>query len=148
MHGIKLGIARLIKDGIEWPPNLPQFVKLCEPDIDSDRLFDLFISHKPPEGMADYLTRNQVGFRCRTQLSEDKARKLWSDTLLKNIKRIKDSGESMEVPHSKRIDAPTVQRERLTPEQRNQQLDAEIEKMLKSGHPLIGPYKQRYEETR
>ena len=38
------------------------------------------IKRHPPLDNVEYATRNEVGFQCRTQLAEEKARKIFNET--------------------------------------------------------------------
>lgn len=145
---VKNGIAATVKAGITWPPNLPKFIELCEGVEDENESFDRFISKQEPKDHAELLTRQQVGFKCRTQLQEDKARKLWAETISRFRKKIANGDITPPDPSAKRVDTPEKMKERLTPEQRNQQLDRQIDEMLSNGTPLIGPFKTRYEERK
>jgi hypothetical protein len=106
------------------------------------------IDHKPYVGVAEYETRQEVGFRCKQQLSEDKARALFKKVLTRNIQRVKN-GELLEPEViEKRVEAPEEFRKHETTEQRNIRLDAEIVAMQASGTRLIGPYRKRFNETK
>lgn len=143
---VKKGIAETVRSGITWPPNLPKFIELCEGGSDETDSFDRFIDKKSPADYAETLTRQKVGYRCRAQLPEDKARKLWTATISKFRAKIASGEITLPDPSAKRVDTPEKMKERLTPEQRNQQLDRQIDEMLANGTPLIGPFKTRYEE--
>lgn len=145
---VKSAVAEVINQAITWPPNLPKFIELCQgPQIDTDEAFNRMIDRKQCNGVAEWQTRQEVGFRCKQQLPENKARALFKTVLTRNIQRVR-TGELIErdfnpvqLPPPKRIE------NRETPEMRNAKLDHEIAWMLKSGHRLIGPYKKRYLET-
>ena len=101
---IKRGLAEIVRQGKEWPPSLPAFVMLCR-GSEHDESFDRFIARLSPANYAELLTANQVGYRCRNQLPEDKARVLWSKTLDKFKSKV-DRGE---VPAAgKAIQAPAT----------------------------------------
>ena len=141
---IQRGLAEIVKQGKEWPPSLPAFVKLCR-GSEHDDSFDRFISRASPANYAELLTANSVGYSCRTQLPEDKARALWSKTLEKFQAKI----ERGEIPAAaKTIQAPaTAPTEKpVSYEPRNTKLDRQIDQMLAAGQRLIGPFKSRYEE--
>lgn len=141
-HQIKLGLAEIVKQGKEWPPSLPAFVKLCR-SSEHDDSFDRFISRLSPANYAEFLTANSVGYRCRTQLPEEKARALWSKTL----QRFKAKIDRGEVPAAeKAIQAPAKEPKPVMYESRTTALDRQIDQMLAAGQRLIGPFKKRYEE--
>lgn len=146
IESVKNGIAQTVKAGITWPPNLPKFIELCECVEDATESFDRFIDKKEPLDHAELLTRQKVGFQCRTQLPEDKARKLWSETISKFRTKIANGEITPPDPKAKRIETPEKMKETLTPEQHNQQLDRKIDEFLAKGIKLIGPFKTRYEE--
>lgn len=143
---MKKGVAEVIKQRITWPPNLPKFIELCDGVEDARESFDRFISRKPPKDHAEYLARGKVGFECRTRLEASKALRLWSETI--GYFRAKIASGEIQVPDptAAKIDTPEKMKESLTPEQRNQQLDAKIDEMLANGVRLIGPFKARYEQ--
>lgn len=86
----------VVDKAISWPPNLPKFISLCK-DINTDDAFDRLISRKPPASEVEKRTNGEVGFQCRTQLSEKDARALYSKTYLKWQERF-DKGEVIEQP--------------------------------------------------
>lgn len=141
---IKRGLAEIVKQGKEWPPSLPAFMKLCR-SSEHDDSFDRFILRASPANYAELLTANSVGYSCRTHLPEDKARALWSKTL----QRFKEKIDRGEVPAAvKKIQAPATAPEPkpVSYESRNTKLDRQIDQMLAAGQRLIGPFKKRYEE--
>ena len=143
---IKFGIAETVKKGIVWPPNLPKFIDLCEGGSDETESFDRFIERKSVKCFLESLARTKVGYKCRCQLPEDKARKLWSETI-RRLRQKLASGEISEPdPNAVKIDTPEAMKKTLTPEQRNQQLDRQLDEMLKNGTRLIGPFNKRYQE--
>lgn len=146
---VKLGLAEARKGTNPFWPSVGQFISWCDgPQIDTDEAFNRMVSRKPCNGIAEWQSRQEVGFRCKQQLSEDKARKVWRNTLLKNIQKVKN-GELLEQDFNPvQIASPEVFRDTETPEQRNSRLDAEIAIMLDAGTKLIGPYKKRYLETK
>jgi hypothetical protein len=148
-HQVSLGLAAARKGDNPFWPSVGQFINWCDgPEIDTDEAFNRMIDHKPYVGVAEYETRQEVGFRCKQQLSEDKARALFKKVLTRNIQRVKN-GELVEPEViAKRVEAPEEFRNRETPEQRNIRLDAEIAAMQASGTRLIGPYKKRFLELR
>lgn len=78
---ITQGFGECIKhaqNGAEWPPVPITFISMCKTaGIDLDGSFNRFIKRDTPKDVAEKITRNQVGFNCRS-LADDKARKLWS----------------------------------------------------------------------
>lgn len=145
---VKSAVAEIINQAITWPPNLPKFIELCQgPQIDTEDAFNRMIDRKPCHGIAEWRSRQDVGFRCKQQLSEGDARKVWRNALLKNIEKVRN-GELLERDFNPvQIVSPEVFRDTETQEMRNSRLDAEIAIMLESGTKLIGPYKKRYLET-
>lgn len=145
---VKSAVAEVINQAITWPPNLPKFIELCQgPQIDTDEAFNRMIAKKPCQGIAEFESRQEVGFRCKQQLAEDKARALFKTVLTRNIQRVR-TGELIESDYNPvQITSPEIFRETETEEMRNSRLDAEIGIMLESGTRLIGPYRKRYLET-
>ena len=145
---VSAGLAEARKGTNPFWPSVGQFINWCDgPQIDTDEAFNRMIDRKQCNGVAEWQTRQEVGFRCKQQLAENKARALFKTVLTRNIQRVR-TGELIErdfnpvqLPPPKRIE------NRETPEMRNAKLDHEISWMLKSGHRLIGPYKKRYLET-
>jgi hypothetical protein len=148
-HQVSLGLAAARKGDNPFWPSVGQFINWCDgPEIDTDEAFNRMIDHKPYVGVAEYETRQEVGFRCKQQLPEDKARALFKKVLTRNIQRVK-SGELIEHDiNPVQIASPEVFRETETQEARNIRLDAEIATMQASGTRLIGPYKKRHLETK
>jgi hypothetical protein len=145
IESVKNGVSQTVKLGIVWPPNLPKFLELCDGVEDVTESFDRFIERKKPIDYAEFLTRNKVGYQCRTQLAEDKARKLWASTIKKIREKISNGEISIPDPNAKKLENPGKMKATLTREQRNQQLDAQIDEMLKKGLRLYGPHKERHE---
>ena len=141
---IQRGLAEIVKQGKEWPPSLPAFMKLCR-SSENDDSFDRFILRASPANYAELLTANSVGYRCRTQLSEEKARALWSKTLERNKAKI-DRGEVPAAVKTIQAPAPEPTKKPVSYESRNTRLDRQIDQMLAAGQRLIGPFKSRYEE--
>lgn len=142
---LKNGILQTVKQGVSWPPNLPKLIELCE-FIEDDGSFERFIDRKDPKDAAEYYTRARVGFQCRTQLPEDKAKRLWAETIKKVREGLKSGAIDDVDVNAKQIETPEKMRPNLTKTQRNQQLDRQIDEMIAKGQRLIGPYKQRYIE--
>jgi hypothetical protein len=146
---VKGAVAEVLNQAITWPPNLPKFIELCQgPQIDTDDAFNRMIDRKSCNGIAEYETRQEVGFRCKQQLSEEKARALFKKVLTRNIQRVKN-GELIEHDiNPVQITSPEAFRETELPLQRNIRLDAEIAIMQANNCPLIGHWKKRYLETK
>ena len=83
---IKDGVRLCIEEGLEWPPSLPKFVELCT-RIDSEDAFWRMIEQKPCESQAEKVTRERVGYQCRSMYSEEKARKVFAKEYAENVKR-------------------------------------------------------------
>jgi hypothetical protein len=148
-YQVKKAISEVLNQAITWPPNLPKFIELCQgPQIDTEEAFNRMIAKKPCQGVAEWESRQEVGFRCKQQLAEDKARLVWKTTLLRNIQRVR-TGELLERDFNPvQIESPEVFRETETEEMRNSRLDAEIGIMQANGTRLIGPYRKRFLETK
>jgi hypothetical protein len=145
---VKAAVSEVLNQAITWPPNLPKFIELCQgPQIDTEEAFNRMIARKPCQGIAEWESRQEVGFRCKQQLAEDKARLVWKTTLLRNIQRVR-TGELLERDFNPvQIESPEKFKETETEEMRNSRLDAEIGIMQANGVRLIGPYKKRYLEA-
>ena len=74
-----------IRNGDKWAPDFADFMGLVhkQADVDIDGAFDRMIRKQEPLDDIEYNTRADVSYRCKTQLSEDKARKLFKDTYIK-----------------------------------------------------------------
>lgn len=143
---VRNGLIMARKSDSDFIPSCGKFVKWCQQPEDANESFDRFIDKKEPLDHAELLTRQKVGFQCRTQLPEDKARKLWAETISKIRTKIANGEITPPDPNAKRIETPEKMKETLTPEQRNQQLDRQIDEMLAQGLKLYGPHKTRFEE--
>ncbi len=76
INEIKRGVYRSMKEE-EYPPSPAKFRKLAtESDFDFDASFDRFIAR---ESLSDieWFASQKVGFKCRGQWAEDRARKEW-----------------------------------------------------------------------
>ncbi len=146
---VRLGLAEARKGTNPFWPSVGQFINWCDgPQIDTDEAFNRMIAKKPCNGIAEWESRQEVGFRCKCSLPEDKARALWKTTLTKNIQRVRN-GELIEQDFNPvQMPSPEKFRDTESPEMRNSRLDAEIGIMLSKGQRLIGPYKKRYLETK
>lgn len=93
---IRKAVTKSLLEGEGWPPSLPEFIKFGKDlGINADESFDKFInarskSEKSQLSDVEYFTAQEVGDRCRTKLSEDKARKVWADTQKKYAQRQAD----------------------------------------------------------
>lgn len=143
------GLAAARKGDNPFWPSVGQFINWCNgPEIDTDEAFNRMIDRKPCDGVAEYETRQEVGFRCKQQLSEEKARALFKKVLTRNIQRVKN-GELVERDiNPAQVASPEVFRETETLEVRNARLDAEIKIKLGRGERLIGHWKKRHNETK
>lgn len=147
MEQVSIGLKEARKSDNPFWPSVGQFIKWCNnSEIDTDEAFNRMIARKPCNGIAEFETRKEVGWRCKTQLPESKARKLFSETLNKNIAKVR-SGELVEREMIKaKIESPEAHRAKETPEQRNDRLDREIDQLLAEGKTLLGSHKNRYNE--
>lgn len=144
---IAVGIkkARAVNTG--FLPTTGQFVTWCKSDSeDNGHSFDRFIERKQPKDYAEHVTRHKIGYKCRTQLPEEKARKLWGETIDRIRSRIASGEITPPDPNAVQIESPAEMKKKLTPDQRNQQLDRQIDEMLAGNVKLIGPFKKRYLE--
>jgi|TARA_R110002126_G_scaffold282589_1_gene431105 hypothetical protein len=73
---LQRGVGRVISDRLSWPSSLPQFLSLCL-DFDTTEAFNRMIKNVDALDDVEYYTRADVGFRCKRQLPEDKARNLF-----------------------------------------------------------------------
>lgn len=91
MTEVKDGIAYVIHNGIQWPPNLSSFLSYClESSIDD--AFTRMIKSNEPLTLAEKKARIECSHRCKKELPEDKARELFKKTLLKWNYRVKRDG--------------------------------------------------------
>lgn len=74
---LKRGVERTISERLKWPPSLPEFLSLCL-DFDTTEAFNRMIQNKPVLDDVEYFTRQDVGFQCKRNLPEDKARALFN----------------------------------------------------------------------
>jgi len=73
---IKRGVWRCMKEE-EFPPSPAKFRKLAtESDFDFEASFDRFINNQELSDV-EWFAAQKVGYKCRTQLSEDAAKKEW-----------------------------------------------------------------------
>ena len=82
MTEIKHAVAKVVNDGVTWPPSLPKFVSLAY-GIDTDEAFDRMIKQVKVDCPVEVATRRQCGYECRTQLPEQKARALFNSVYIK-----------------------------------------------------------------
>jgi len=145
---VSAGLREARKGDNPFWPSVGQFINWCSgPQIDTEEAFTRMIAKKPCNGIAEYETRQEVGFRCKQQLAEDKARALFKNVLTKNIMRVRNGELEERDFNPVQMPSPEKFRDTESPEMRNSRLDAEIGIMLSKGQRLIGPYKARYEET-
>ena len=88
---LRRGVGRVISERLAWPPSLPQFLSLCL-DFDTTEAFNRMIKGKAALDDVEYYTRADVGFRCKKQLPEDKAIKLF-DKVFKSKLELKRKGK-------------------------------------------------------
>lgn len=144
---VSTGLKLARKGDNPFWPSVGQFIKWCDgSSIDTTEAFNAMIKRKPSNGIAEWQTRQEVGFRCAKQLPEDKARKLFAETLNRNMAKVR-SGELPEPEIVEaQIESPEVHRAKETTEQRNVRLDAEIDLKLANKERLFGPHKKRFNE--
>ena len=131
-----------------------QFVHWCVMR-DDDSAFWNCIKKKRPSNIAEWKTAQEVGYRIRNELPEDKARLLYFKTLDKYEQQVRD-GVLVEADYSFRVEDKTQPPKReLTPEEKQaaevhrlQRLDAQIDDMLAKGIRLLGPHRKRYLERK
>lgn len=83
---VKSGVAECVNQGLEWPPSLPEFVRMCrESGVDWKPAFDRLIQRKPAIDRVEKLTRHECGYQIKTQLSADKAEKRFKSVYLRYI---------------------------------------------------------------
>ncbi|EJE8547612.1 hypothetical protein M5238_002335 [Vibrio vulnificus] len=80
---VKRAVSSLLLNGDEWPPSLPEFIRLgLSLDIDFDEAFKRMI-HGRPKGDVEYWACFEVGYECRRFLVNDKARAKFRKALKK-----------------------------------------------------------------
>lgn len=91
---ITLGFSECIKmaqNGSEWPPVPITFISLCKNSgIDVNGSFCRFIERESANDLSETVTRNEIGYNCRS-LSDEKARKLWTQYYKINFRKMKDN---------------------------------------------------------
>lgn len=76
-----------IMSGGGWPPSVGQFVEMGQGGgFDYEEAFDRMINKKP-EGDVEFWASQEVGFKCRGHLPEDKARNVHKKAIDKYLKR-------------------------------------------------------------
>ena len=90
-HHLQRGVQRTISERLKWPPSLPEFLSLCL-DFDTTEAFNRMIQNKPALDDVEYYTRADVSFRCKKQLPEDKAIRLF-DKVFKIKLELKRKGK-------------------------------------------------------
>ena len=80
-----------IRAGDVWAPDYAKFVSIANgvDGLDYDQAFDRMIRQRT-EGDVEYWANQEVGYRCRTQLSDEAARKLHRKALDKYTKRFNE----------------------------------------------------------
>ena len=82
---IKNGFRKARSCDSDFLPSCGKFISWCN-DVDLtviNTAFDRMIKRIPPLDNIEYNARQDVNFQCKTQLAEDKARKLFKDTYIK-----------------------------------------------------------------
>jgi len=80
-----------IRNGDKWAPDFADFMVLVhkQHDVDIDAAFDRMIRREKPVDNIEYNTRADVSYRCKTQLDETPARKLFKETYYKYQQMVK-----------------------------------------------------------
>lgn len=87
---IRIATSKALLEGDGWPPSLPEFIKYGKDNgIDTDESFDRFINKEELSDI-EYAAAQEVGYKCRSRLPEDKARREWKKTVLKYAKRAEE----------------------------------------------------------
>ena len=143
---VSTGLVCARKGDSPFWPSVGQFIRWCDgTQIDTVDAFNRMISKKPAANLAERQTRHEVGYKCKCQLAEDKARKLFSETLIRNIEKVK-TGELVDKFIEQKLASPEEFKKTETVEQRNARLDREIDELLSKGFPLLGSLKKRFNE--
>jgi hypothetical protein len=127
------GVRRVIDLGMEWPPSLPEFRKLCEPDeVDlglptMDQAYRAASRRDWSLHPAVYHAAKIVGVWDLEQKPEHITRPRFADAWESIIKRIR-SGEMLEGP----IDAPRIERSKESRQAYGRHHLENIRQMLKS----------------
>ena len=137
------GIRRMRAHNSNAMPNVGKFIDWCLKD-EFDDSFDRFIRRQPLNSMAEQITAGEIGYQCRTQLSEGEARRLWSQTIAR-YRQQEMNGELQPMRQENRMEAPETKNASLTQEQRDEKMDREIEHLLSKGYRLLGALKTRHE---
>ena len=137
------GIKRIRAHDSNTMPSVGKFVNWCLRD-EFDDSFDRFIKRQPLKNMAEQITAGEIGYQCRTQLSEGEARRLWAQTIAR-YRQQEVNGELEPAKKETRIEAPETQTANLTQEQRDEKMDALIDQLLGKGYRLLGALKTRHE---
>lgn len=86
---IRRAVGQALLEGDAWPPSLPEFVSMGREDlVDVDEAFARMIRGKP-QGDIEYWTTQEVGFLCRSYLSERDARTKHRKALKKYTQKAK-----------------------------------------------------------
>jgi hypothetical protein len=87
---IRKAVSRSLLEGDGWPPSLPEFIKYGKDSgFDYQASFDRFINKERLNDI-EYFASQDVGYECRTRLTEEKARKKWEQSVKKYEKRAED----------------------------------------------------------
>ena len=80
-----------IRTGNKWAPDFADFMAMVNKsdEADIDGAFDRMIKRDDAIDNIEYNTRQDVGYRCKTQLSEKDARKLFKDTYIKYQQKVR-----------------------------------------------------------
>ena len=83
-NDLQRGVARTVSERLNWPPSLPEFLSLCL-DFDTTEAYNRMISRKPALYDVEYFTRQEVGYRCKRVLADEKARKLFNEVFRRKL---------------------------------------------------------------
>lgn len=136
---IRTGLNQILEQAITWPPNLPKFIELCSgASVDTNIHFDRMIRGVKPVTAAEFYTKHEVGFKCKAQLPEKEARKLYAEHYLKNLKREQAGEIRIETRMDHMVEDAANRTIQLTDSEKMANLDRLREIAIANGHPLIG----------
>ena len=143
---INRGIESARSQEFDAFPTIGRFISWCMHDP-SDDSFQRFIDRAGYKSYAERYTAQKIGFKCRTQISEAEARKLWNETISK-VRRQIAKGEIVEPSEDRMISSPEEMKKTETREQINQRMDRQIDEMLAKGQKaaIRGALKKRMME--
>lgn len=133
------GVRRVIELGMDWPPSLPEFRKLCEPDENDLGLPTMELAYRAASCRdwslhpAVYHAAKIVGQWELEQKPEHITRPLFAKAWETVVKRIR-SGEQLEGP----IDAPRIERSREARSASGRAHMANIQRILKGSDAQRG----------